>query len=398
MLSMSDIIKLLTVLIFIIFLIRKKYRIGAVLLAASALLAILYMQPPYEIIKSMMTATTNPITIKLGLSLTFIRVLELILREKNVLADMTEASKSLFRYRKLVIVSMPIFIGMLPSLGGAYFSAPMVDESTKGLKMSQDEKGFINFWFRHPWEYVLPLYPGILLASALSGVELRTLILANLPYAATMLATGFFLSMREVKGSIEFAKVSRRGLLSFLPIGIIIFLVMVLKMELHLALLVLLIGLFAFYGYRISGIFGALKYGFALDVILLVLGVMLFKELMEGTGAVRNIGDFFMTRGIPIMPLLFILPFISGFLTGITLGSVSSTFPLILHILHGSPISAVSFAFASAFLGVLLSPVHVCLILTREYFNADIWAIYKTMLPACAAILIVAVIEYLVIG
>lgn len=394
---MSDIIKLSAVLIFIVILLRRKYRIGIVLLDASGLLALLYLMHPQKIVVTIGAAVISPITIKLALSLTFIRVLELILRENNVLADMMETSKSLFKNRKLVIISMPMLIGMLPSLGGAYFSAPMVDESTKGLKMTQEEKGFINFWFRHPWEYVLPLYPGILLASAISGVELRALIIANLPYALTILLTGFFLSMREVKGNVESVEVSRKGFFSFIPIGIIILLVIVFHMELHLALIILVIGLFAFYRYGISRILSALKYGFALEVILLVLGVMLFKELMDGTGAVRNLGEFFISKGIPILPLLFILPFISGFLTGITVGSVSSTFPLLLHMLHGSPIGAVSFAFASAFLGVLLSPVHVCLILTREYFNADIWEIYRKMLPACAAVFLVALVEYLVL-
>ena len=394
---MSDIIKLLTILTFIVLLLRRKYRIGIVLLSASALLALLYLMSPQEIILNISAAVSNPITIKLGLSLTMIRVLEMILRENNLLAEMMEASKSLFRNRKLVIISMPMLIGMLPSLGGAYFSAPMVNESTKGLKMSQEEKGFINFWFRHPWEYILPLYPGILLASAVSGVELRTLIFINLPYAITMLLTGFLLSMRDVKGNVEYISVSRQGLSSFIPIILIVLLVMVFKVELHISLIILVIGLFIFYRYGVIKILKALRYGFALDVILLVLGVMLFKELMEGTGAVRNLGEFFVSKGIPIMPLLFILPFISGFLTGITVGSVGSTFPLLLHMLHGSPLGAVSFAFASAILGVLLSPVHVCLILTREYFKADMWMLYKKMLLSCAVIFFVAVIEYLIL-
>lgn len=394
---MSDIIKLLTILTFIVLLLRRKYRIGIVLLSASVLLSILYLMSPQEIILNISAAVSNPITIKLGLSLIMIRVLEMILRENNVLTEMMEASKSLFRNRKLVIISMPMLIGILPSLGGAYFSAPMVNESTKGLKMSQEEKGFINFWFRHPWEYILPLYPGILLASAVSGVELRTLIIANLPFAVTMLLTGFLFSMREVKGNVEYSSVSRQGLSSFIPIILIVLLVMVFRVELHLSLIILVIGLFIFYRYGAGKILKALRYGFALDVILLVLGVMLFKELMEGTGSVRNLGEFFVAKGIPIMPLLFLLPFVSGFLTGITVGSVGSTFPLLLHMLHGSPLGAVSFAFASAILGVLLSPVHVCLILTKEYFNADIWVIYKKMLPACAAIFLVAAIEYLIL-
>jgi hypothetical protein len=73
-----------------------------------------------------------------------------------------------------------MLIGMLPSLGGAYFSAPMVKEATSGIHMSQEEKAFINYWFRHPWEYILPLYPGILLASAVSNIPLYNLMKANM--------------------------------------------------------------------------------------------------------------------------------------------------------------------------------------------------------------------------
>ncbi|NOZ25607.1 MAG: DUF401 family protein [Nitrospirae bacterium] len=97
-----------------------------------------------------------------------------------------------------------------------------------------------------------------------------------------------------------------------------------------------------------------------------------------------------------MMPVLFLLPFLTGVLTGITVGFVGSTFPLIMS-LAGSDPHAFTLAFASGFIGVLLSPVHVCLVLTREYFNADMWGIYKKTLPAAAAVLMVAVLEFLVL-
>lgn len=395
---MLDIAKLFSVLALISYLLRKKFRIGNVLLAASALLALLYIMSPHRIAMAIGAAVTNQVTIKLTLSLTLIRVIELLLRENNVLRGMTEASKSLFRNRKLVIISMPLLIGMLPSLGGAYFSAPMVEESTKGLEMSKEEKGFINFWFRHPWEFALPLYPGILLASAVSGMELRALILANLIYAVSMLATGFIFSMKGTSGTIDTARVSKEGLLSFLPITSIILLVILFNVELHVALLLLSVALFLYYRYSVSRIFSAIRHGLSPDVVLLILGVMLFKELMEKTGAVNNIGELLLSWGIPLMPLLVILPFISGLLTGVTVGFVSSTFPLLMHLMPGFPIGAVSLAFASGFIGVLMSPVHVCLVLTREYFSADMWGIYRKILPAGAILFVVAVIEYIILS
>jgi hypothetical protein len=36
-------------------------------------------------------------------------------------------------------------------------------------------------------------------------------------------------------------------------------------------------------------------------------------------------------------------------------------------------------AFGSGFAGVMLSPLHLCLVLTREYFNADITKVYRLL-------------------
>jgi hypothetical protein len=165
---MLDIFKIAVVFTAILIFLRLKWNIGYVLLLASGLLAILYLMPIPTILATIKSTVTDPVTIKLFFALTLIKTLEMILREKQVLAKMMKASRNILKKKRAVIISMPMLIGLLPSLGGAYFSAPMVDESTKGLKMSQEEKGFINYWFRHPWEYILPLYPGILLASAIT--------------------------------------------------------------------------------------------------------------------------------------------------------------------------------------------------------------------------------------
>ncbi|MBI4689163.1 MAG: DUF401 family protein [Nitrospirae bacterium] len=189
---MPDILKVSVVFIVILILLRKKLNIGYVMLIASGVLALLYLMPPLSILFTIKAAFLDSVTIKLAIALTLIRSFELILRERDVLSDMMKASKALLLKKRAVMIAMPLLIGMLPSVGGAYFSAPMVDESTKGMKMSQEEKAFINYWFRHPWEYILPLYPGILLASAISNIELRNLIVANTAYAVFIVITGFF--------------------------------------------------------------------------------------------------------------------------------------------------------------------------------------------------------------
>jgi integral membrane protein (TIGR00529 family) len=395
---MFDLLKITLVFILILFLLRKKLNIGLVMLVAAFILILLYQMSFLSIWKTSENAVLNDVTIKLILALSFIRIFELILREHAVLADMMNAAKAILRNRKIVTVSMPLLIGLIPSIGGAYFSAPMVAETTNDIRMSPEEKGFINYWFRHPWEYILPLYPGILLASAISKIELHSLITANLPYAVLIIITGFIFAMHGLKGVVKIEEqLSKKGLLSFIPIFTVLFLVVIFHIELHYALLAVVLFLFLFYRYNLKSIFTALKHGFSLDVIILIIGVMFFKEAMENSGAVSNLSQFLIQEGIPISPILFLLPFITGILTGITVGFVGSTFPLITSIAGNISLGAISFAFASGFLGVLLSPMHICLILTREYFKADLMGIYKKMLPAGIIVFFGAIVEYIIL-
>lgn len=393
---MVDIGKATLVFIVMLILLRKRLGVGYVLMIGSALMMVFYLMKPAAIVGTMKSVLTSGVTIKLLLSLSFIMMFELIMREKNVLKQIMDSMRGLLRKKKAVIISMPLLIGMLPSIGGAYFSAPMVDEATRDMDLTPEEKAFINYWYRHPWEYILPLYPGIILASVLTKVSERAFILMNLAYAVAMVITGLFYGLQRVRGSFSLETwSSRTGLLSLIPIGFLLILVIGLHIELHYALLIMIIVLLFFYRYSIKDIRRVLRHGISKDVIALIIGVMLFKETLEFSGAVHNLSSFFTEMHISTLPIGFVLPFTVGILTGITVGAVGSTFPLILN-MPGSDVHLMSFAFAAAFMGVLLSPVHVCLVLTREYFKADMWAVYKKIIPAAAVILLVAVAEYFI--
>lgn len=413
---MTDILKVSLVFIVLLIFLRFKWNVGYVLLIASALLAVLYRMSLPAVVSTIKVAVSDRITAQLFFALTLIRVLEIVLREKRVLARMTEASRYLLRRKRAVIISMPMLIGLLPSLGGAYFSAPMVEEATRGLEMSPEEKGFINYWFRHPWEYVLPLYPGILLAAAISGIEIRSLILANAIYAFLIFATGFLFSMRRVKegrvqeerktenvGVLETPRSPRLAdlpfseLVSFLPLVLVLLLVILFHIELHYSLGVTILGLFIFYKFGGREILRVLKHGFALEVIVLIFGTMIFKFTMENSGAVLRLSHYFTEKGIPLLPVLFALPFVSGLLTGLTVGFVGSTFPLLISLAGGTHLNQIVFAFVSGYTGVLLSPVHLCLVLTREYFSADVWGMYRKILPACGITVAFALTGYLIL-
>ena len=71
---MTDIARILGVLVFLIVLVRKKVPSGAVLLLGSLLLAVLYLMPAGVLFSALETALVkNPEAVKVALALTAIR-------------------------------------------------------------------------------------------------------------------------------------------------------------------------------------------------------------------------------------------------------------------------------------------------------------------------------------
>ena len=394
---MIDIIKITSVLIIIVILLKRKWNLGVVMALSSVILAILYFLAPLDFLNAFYAAATDKTTISLVVALTLIRIFENVMRKNGVMQQMMDSFRGMVMDRRILMASMPALIGLLPSMGGALFSAPMVDEASKNINISQEKKAFVNYMFRHPWEFVLPLYPGVILASAITSYPLRDLMLANMPYAMCLLIGGSIWGLSGIGMQKEgFKKISRAGLMSFLPLIIILIMVIGFHLNLSISIGAVILGLYSAFRYSPKNIFQSLKEGFSWEIILIILGVMTFKAVLNSSGAVTNISAFFTEEGIPVLPVLFFLPFIYGLLTGLTVGFVGSTFPILLGLENVNHIGAISFAFASGYVGVLLSPVHLCLVLTREYFKAAMSGIYKKIIRVSVLIMIVAVAEYFI--
>jgi hypothetical protein len=137
---------------------------------------------------------------------------------------------------------------------------------------------------------------------------------------------------------------------------------------------------FAFFRYSTKEILTTLREGISMNVMLMVVGIMVFKGMLDATGAIEALPVFFRQSGLPTGLIFFILPFIVGLLTGLTVAFVGTTFPIIMAMMGGSPdLGVITFAFASGFAGVmLLLPLPA---LTIRYFNA-IWRHVLADVPA----------------
>jgi integral membrane protein (TIGR00529 family) len=260
----------------------------------------------------------------------------------------------------------------------------MVQEAAADVDIRPEHKAFINYWFRHIWEYCSPLYPGILLAAAVTQVPINALLLSQLPLPLAVVAVGALLGFRGVAHERIEGKRDRHELtmlfLTLLPIMGSVVLVVIFKLSLSVSMITIVASMFLFYRYTFREVMATLRDSFSLNVVLMIAGIMVFKGMLEATGAIVALPVFFRESGLPTVLIFFALPFIVGLLTGLTVGFVGATFPIITAMTGGHPDpGVVTFAFASGFAGVMLSPTHLCLVLTLQYFRADMAGTYRLL-------------------
>ena len=402
---MSDIIRTLITFIIIVLLIRRKINPGVAMIIGASCLAMLYFLPITVVGDVFVRTITTYTTIQMIIALGLIMVMENIMRKTETFKQMMEALKKVVHDTRIVLAAPAAIIGMVPSIGGAYFSAPLVEEASSEISLTPERKGFINYWFRHIWEYVLPTYPGIILASAVTHFPLDKLILYQMPFAIMVIVTGAIFCFRGLTTpyTLPSAPLQRQSgdlmrlLISLFPIAAIIILVALFHIDIALTMAVVIFLMFFYHKYSPKKIVDTLRGSISWGVFLIIVGVIFFKEMLKATGAVEGISLFLTQTGFPLIILFFILPFLVGMLTGLTIAFVGTTFPLLMTISGGSPaIGNMAFAFASGFAGVMFSPVHMCFILTGEYFRADKGTIYKYMLIPSGLVMLTALVMWIV--
>lgn len=397
---MADLWKVLAVLTLLVVLLRRKVYFATVMLVGSLFLACLYLTPPAHFLEGVLRAVTATKTMEMTATLVFTMILENILRKTGTLKRMVGSLSTLLPDARLVMAAMPAMIGLLPSTGGAVFSAPMVKEAAVGLHIPADQKAFINYWYRHIWEYVSPLYPGIILVSGISSIPLQQLALANAPFALSVIFWGAVFCFRGIKDTgvvptADTGKVRAFGtfIWTIAPILIALLLVVLLDANPALALAAVAAGLYLGHRYPLAQVYGSLRESISIKALLIVAGIVVFQETLQLTGALDGLSHYFSASGLPMLVIIFTIAFFAGLMTGLTIAFVGITFPILFPLMGGTPPDPgyLAFAFASGFAGVMLSPVHLCLVLSREYFGADAAKVYHRLLLPSALVFAAAV-------
>ena len=390
----------------IVLLLTQRWNLGLVLYLASLAIGLLFGHPLLAVGQDVLLAAVEPVTLTLILIVVLIMTLGGSLHHSAATQRMVQAMEALIPNGRIVIAAIPAMLGLLPVAGGAMLSAPMVEEVGERLKAEPARKMFINYWYRHIWEPTFPLYPSMVLAAALLELSPLQLAAATWPLVVVAAIVGIpfgLLGMpRRGDGdphSVRWTVSVRTLAESMWPVVLVIALALmgsvwieervslILSLLAALTLMVLLKRLSPQILWKIW------RNEVRWEIVLVILGAFAFRRVLEGSGAIIEVSQELTALQIPLFVVAFAIPFLTALLTGLTAASFSIGFPLVLPLVVGNGTISPDWALwlmASGVAGLLCSPIHLCLALTRVYYEAQWGALYRRLIPAVFLVVLAA--------
>lgn len=374
----------------IIVLLRFKIQIGVCMLASGLFIWALRSASPLSLLQAFYETFTLSRTYDIIFALYFVMCLEIELRLSGALQDMVKALRRMCSDVKILLAAMPAFLGLLPSVGGARFSAPIVEELSTQINLSPEKKSAINFWFRHLFEFSSPIIPGMIMACSIAGVTFGEFI-SHLCWVTVLAFTvGWLILIRPIKipaakkisESASEIRHERNGLiLALMPVASVFMVVVFggLNASISTGLVVAAwVFVLAAVGRRVGVkeiFFGA----FDLKMTLNICCILYFIQILSVTEVLGEIVAAFQASPLPIPVIIACVSLIIGILTGMSQGHVAIVMPIVAAMGTGDlNLAGVAMAFGVA--GQMLTPTHVCLIVTIDYFKADLFGTLKPVL------------------
>lgn len=380
-----ELLKLAAVLVVIIFALRSKVSVGVVLLGAGLVTALLFGVSAQQLIDGYGAMLSSTRFISLTAVLMLVTMLGTLLREIGLLDKLSIAAGQLWGGKRTASMTLPAMIGMMPMPGGAGLSAPLVGGVLETNRLAPEKKAIVNYWFRHFMEFTWPAYPGIVLTEAIANIPIRIVAVMQLPMAIAMLAIGYFYFAREIdaktNNTIGLFRSIRSLAAAIWPILVAMTIYGLTGVDLSLCLLAVLLLALAIYRPAPAAITSTLRSGVSFSLILFVVGVLSFQKILELSGAIAAIPIAAQSYHLPDELVIFLVCFLIGVLTSMSAAVVGLGYTVLSGFLLVPVVSPdrILLAYFSGYLGMMLAPSHLCLVLSHRYFGGSLGTIYRQM-------------------
>ncbi len=416
--QISALFKLVVVFVLMLVAIRRDISLGSTFVLSSLLLGVLFGLDAASMAVSVLSSVLSSRTIALCAVVSLILILSTSMEVSGHMKRLLTKFRGMVRSPRVNLAIFPALIGLLPMPGGAVFSAPMVREIGASTPLDPHELSYVNYWFRHVWEYWWPLYPGIILVVALADLSLWAVVLYLFPLTLVALGAGYYPLAGNRLCREQAGETGRPPVTPFLRELIPILLVIVMGLVLGelFALLLpeqfpakeagLVLSLAAAIGWvwvrnRVDAgtVRSIILSPRLLGMIYMIASIMVFQGVMEDSRAVEAVSAELKMLDVPLVAIVMMLPFVVGAIVGITVAFVGSTFPILIALVVSLGrgdilLPYLMLALVSGFMGVLLSPLHLCLQLSNKYFGASMREVYRHLWLPSAAVLASAVLYF----
>jgi len=133
-------------------------------------------------------------------------------------------------------------------------------------------------------------------------------------------------------------------------------------------------------GFRRS--IAAIWRGVPWGILLALVGIMFFRYTIKEAGSVTLLFMGLREAGVPVLVLATVFPFLMGLISGAPSSGIGIGVPLVLPLFSEPSLTVLGLIYFSIVTGYLLSPLHLCLVLTNAYYKSDLGKVYRILAPS----------------
>ncbi len=207
----------------------------------------------------------------------------------------------------------------------------------------------------------------------------------------------YFTNQESAKESQE-ARNQKRGLIYLLPPLIPLFFYAFLQFfgvpqirSFLVGVVASIITLYLIWGNSLTKFFKILKRSLSWNFAAAIFGIMIFREMITVTQVNIIIAETISSLPFPTIYMIILIPLLLGVLTGFNLAAIALSFPMVeplFSLVNINIVYLTSIVFMSSVVGYLISPIHLCNVLSSEYLKTDVTRMYKIFIPSALLLLI----------
>lgn len=358
---------------------------------------------PGGVILTIIRATFSLETIELAACVGLIRVLGWVLQRYGILEKMASSLGRLLKSSRYAIMAVPALLGSLSVLGGAIMSAPLVDGTGDHLGISPARKAAVNVVFRHTVYFSFPLGTMLIFTATLAGVPVLDMIGVLWPLTLVMFLAGYLRLIRGTKDESEPSRVPyasdlKEFAVSSSPLWVAVLSASLFRVRLVFALVVGICLALAMSRKHPEFNLASIRESADLPTIGTIIGVMVFKAFVTEMSLPPAVMKTLSKYGIPPEAAAAVGIIAFAFMSGALQTGIAVGLPVLAAIAttYDQKLLYACFVYVVGFTAYLISPLHLCLVLTNRYFGVDLASVYREYWPVPAVTFLCGIMLYVV--